>query len=185
MPASITSPTDIVNLALRRIGYKLRVGSLYDGSMAAKMALDVYAQTRDALLRSSDWGFAEVIAAAAVSGGAAPAPWAVEYTYPASCIKLRNIFNAAYLADKNNPIPVLWTIADAAAGKVIWTNATSATLIFTSQITDPTKWEPLFVELLTIKLAERLAPSLAGMEAEKIIMEDEKTTMPLAIGTLG
>ena len=45
MVASAKS-ADMVNLALRRVGYKLRVGNLYDGSMAAKMALDVYAQTR-------------------------------------------------------------------------------------------------------------------------------------------
>lgn len=157
MPASVTSPADVVNLALRKLGRSDRVGNLYDGSGAAKAALDIYAQTRDALLRQADWGFAEKIAAAVLSGTAAPAPWAVEYTYPIDCMRLRNLFNAVYLADKNNPLPVLYTIADdAARGKVIWCNAAAATLVYTAQITDPSRWEPLFVSALAESLAKWL-----------------------------
>src|ERR1019366_9251122 len=59
MAASVSSPADIINVSLRRIGYKLRVASLYDGSKAAKSALDIYAQTRDEILRQNDWTFAE------------------------------------------------------------------------------------------------------------------------------
>lgn len=185
MPASMTSPADIVNLSLSRIGYKLRVANLYDGSAAGKAALDVYAQTRDAVLRASDWGFAEKVAAAVVSADAAGSPWSVSYTYPSDCLKLRNLFNATYTADKNNPLPVLWTIANSASGKVIWCNATAATLVYTSQVTNPAQWEPLFVETLAIELGQRLAPVLTKMDAVQLAMEDEKKTAPLAEGTIG
>ena len=59
MTTSVNSPADVVNLSLGRIGYKLRVGSLYDGSPASKAALDIYGQTRDEQLRLADWGFAQ------------------------------------------------------------------------------------------------------------------------------
>lgn len=171
MPASVTSPADVVNLALRKLGRSDRVGNLYDGSAAAKAALDIYAQTRDALLRQSDWGFAEKIAAAALSGSAAPAPWSVEYTYPTDCMRLRNLFNASYLADKNNPLPVLYTVADdPARGKVIWCNAAAATLVYTAQVTDPARWEPLFVAAL----AEALAGWLGTPQGRAAVPEPGK-----------
>ena len=43
MTASTSSPADIVNQALVLLGHPGRVGSLYDGSMAAKKALDIFA----------------------------------------------------------------------------------------------------------------------------------------------
>ena len=47
MTASVQSPADAVNIALRKIGYKLRVGSLFEGSLAAKNALDLYFEKLD------------------------------------------------------------------------------------------------------------------------------------------
>lgn len=189
MPASVTSPADVVNLALRRLGRSDRVGNLYDGSAAAKAALDIYAQTRDALLRQSDWGFAEKIAAAVPSGTAAPAPWSVEYTYPADCMRLRNLFNAAYLADKNNPLPVLYTVADdPARGKVIWCNAAAATLVYTAQVTDPARWEPLFVNALAESLARWLGSPqgrAAVPESGKAPASEERGMADLARGIEG
>ena len=58
MAYAVSSPADVVNLSLVRIGYKERVSWLYDGSNAARAALDIYGQTRDALLRDGDWPFA-------------------------------------------------------------------------------------------------------------------------------
>lgn len=186
MPASVASPADVVNLSLERIGYKNRIGHLYDGSPAAKKALDIYAQTRDAIMRQSDWDFAQRIVAATLSTGAAPAPWAVEYNYPTDCLRLRNLFNATYLADKNNPVSILWTVANSATkGHVIWTNAAAATLVYTAQVTNVTLWEPLFVEVLALELGKRLAAGLVGVEGVKMSMEDEKTIVPLAESTTG
>lgn len=108
MVASVTSPADIINLALRRIGYKLtRVSNLYDGSEPAKAALDIYAQTRDDLLRDGNWDFARRDVAATVlrqapDGGYfppnnwdpltyPPLPWTYCYEYPDDCLKVRNV----------------------------------------------------------------------------------------------
>ncbi|HDY86919.1 MAG TPA: hypothetical protein ENH82_02250 [bacterium] len=49
--------TDVVNVALRRIGAS-RIVSLTDGSKSANAADDVYTEIRDDLLRSHRWNFA-------------------------------------------------------------------------------------------------------------------------------
>ena len=182
----VQSPEDVVNIALGRIGFKGRIGSLYDGSAMARKALDLYGQTRDAVLREFTWGFAERILAASVSGGIAPAPWSYEYVYPTDCILLRSMFNAQYLSDKNDPRPTLWTIASSPTkGKVIWTNVAVATLVYTSQITDPSKWDPQFVERLVSALARRLAGGAGGPEMMKMEAEEEKVTAQISEGLLG
>ena len=106
MPASVSSPADVVNVTLQRIGYKLRVGSLYDGSKAANDALDIYAQTRDEVMRQDDWSFAErnvsmtLLKSAPVAGYIPPTtwsttdpplPWLFEYAWPDDCLKVRAV----------------------------------------------------------------------------------------------
>src|SRR5258708_3438511 len=80
MTTGITSPAAIINLSLSRIGFKGRIGSLYDGSTAAKKALDLYGQTRDELIRDGSWEFAERIVSGtlvkqAPAGGYVVTPW--------------------------------------------------------------------------------------------------------------
>jgi hypothetical protein len=181
------NPADVVNQALAKMGYKLRVGSLFDGSLAAKKALDIYAQTRDQLLRQGDFDFSKQIVAAALTGQVAPLPWSNEYVYPANCLKVRDIFGVAYASSPNNPLPVLWTIGDNpnTVKKVIWTNINPATLVYTAQITDPTLWETSFTEALADGLRTRLTPLLASLELEKIAAEDEKAAIATAEAMIG
>ena len=106
MTASVSSPADIVNLSLSRAGFTQRVGNLYDGSAFSKRALDIYGQTRDALLHNADWGFPRrdtnlTLLKTAPSGGYVPGsspwnpatnpprPYFFEYAYPGDCIYLR------------------------------------------------------------------------------------------------
>lgn len=181
MAASIQSPADVLNVALRQIGYRMRVGSLFDGSEAASQALDIYAQTRDAVLRSANWSFAEKIAAGVLTAPQTPPqPWLFEYTYPTDCMRLRNVFNATYLADQNNPLPVRYTVAGPDNAKVVWTRVAGPTFVYTRQVTDPTRWEPLFVETLATQLGERLAAVLNIKEGTKMEMERAKLIGSLA-----
>ena len=112
----VQSPADAINVSLRRIGYKLRVASLYDGSKAARSALDIYAQTRDEILRQNDWTFAErnismtMLKQAPVGGYIPPVtwsttypplPWLFEYAYPTDCLKVRAV----------KPVPIFATVS--------------------------------------------------------------------------
>ncbi len=49
---------DLVNQALREIGYPKPIQDIYEGSRASKAALDIYFQSRDELLDAHDWPFA-------------------------------------------------------------------------------------------------------------------------------
>lgn len=204
MPVSITSPADAVNLALRRIGYKGRVGNLFEGSAAAKDALDIYAQTRDELLRKGDWGFAErnlnmaLLKSAPVGGyippnvwtpAFPPLPWRFEYAYPGDCLDVRAIKAEALFVIDFDPQPVTFTIANdntfAPPQKVILCNVPNAILTYTGQVTDPTTWEADFVEAFSAALGRRLAPALVGMEAAKLIVSDEQASSSVAQSVQG
>lgn len=177
MALVLQSPEDICNVALVRVGYKRRIGSLYEGSFASKICLDVYGQTRDALLRLTDWDFSEQIAAGVISG-TAPFPWSFQYAYPANCLRVRGIFGLNYVADPNDPLPVNWQTGNATIAsvpvQVIWADFASATIVFTAQVTNPLTWEPLFVEALIDNLAQRVALGLSGPDAVKLEMQEAK-----------
>mgnify|MGYP001587507655 FL=1 len=59
MSVIISDPADMINLSLARIGKADRIASIWEGSAMAKQALDVYSQTRDAVMRANDYGFSE------------------------------------------------------------------------------------------------------------------------------
>lgn len=183
--SSVLAPEDVVNNSLRRIGFKKRVGNLFDGSDQANTVLDVYGQTRDATLREFPWGFAGKIVTAAVSSDSPPAIWGSAYTYPNDCLQIRNIYGPAYVFDHNNPIPVQYTIGQGTSGKEIWCNISSATLVYTSRVTDMTQWDPLFVEAVCGALGRRLVAVLGVKELAKMTGDDEQGEFQIASSVLG
>lgn len=198
MSAIVTSPEHVVNLALGRIGYKLRVNKLYEGTRAARIALAAYAETRDEVLRhegKADWGFAErnVVATLlkfAPAGGYVPPvawnpalhppiPWLFEYAYPADCLKVRILKSAPLFMPNFDPQPSVLSIANDNAlnppQRVILSNVPNAIIVYTGQITDPTTWPQDFIDELTGRLARVLAPNLADIDAEKASAEKTAT----------
>lgn len=199
MPASVTSPADMINLTLRRIGYNGRVGNLYDGSKAAKAALDIYGQTRDELLRDGDWDFAEVTAMLtllkqAPAGGYIPPnlwstaypplPWMYEYARPLDCLKIRAVKPVPLFLPVMDPQPHLFSAGFdddlPNPAQVILCNVPAAVLTYTGQPTSPATWEADFIEALAAALGRRLAPNLVGWEAAKLLAIDEKNSQQIA-----
>src|SRR5579863_3833225 len=134
MAVSVKSVEQVVNLALERIGYPKRIGSIYEGSLAAREALTIYAETRDQLLRLINPDFARKTEALALSGQAAPVPWLYSYVYPVDCIKIRDLIIANF--DPLNPYPSRFTVAtDTVAGKVILSAYPFQTIVYTSMLT--------------------------------------------------
>src|SRR5258708_946168 len=97
--------TDILNQALRKISYPTPIGQIYEGSRAARIAVEIYAQTRDDLLRTGNFPFARRavvldLQKTAPPGGYVltpwssiypPAPWVYQYAYPTLCLDLRSV----------------------------------------------------------------------------------------------
>lgn len=180
MPASASSPADIVNMALARMGYKRRVANLYDGSEAASKALDIYAQTRDDMLRDGEWDFCQRQVDATLLKSAPanyfdapwnaatnpPPPWLYEYAYPGDCLKVRMLKRQPTIIFNPSPTPILWSVLNDNAynpsRRVIVSNVPDAVLVYAGQVTDPTQWPADFVDGLASMLATRLKPGLVG-----------------------
>lgn len=206
MALALSSPADILNLTLTRIGYKGdRVGNLYEGSMAAKLALDIYAQTRDEMLRDGDWGFAErnvnltLLKQARPRGyfppnpwdgtQNPPPPWLYEYAYPDDCLKVRSIKSVPLFVMVFDPQPVVFAVENdkyyTPSRKVILCNIADAQLVYTGQVTDPQLWEADFVEAFSAELGFRLAPTLANLDVTKFEAADAAAAKSKADMTQG
>jgi hypothetical protein len=204
MASSVQNVEDVINLALVRIGYKTRIGSVWEGSMAAKKALDIYAQTRDEMLRAFDWSFAErntgmTLIKQAPAGGYfppnmwssayPPVPWAYEIQYPTDALKIRAVKNVPVFVPDFDPQPYQFSVdndnALAEPSKVILCNVYPGLVVYTGQITDPLDWEPDFTEALAASLGRRLAPVLVGLQAAQLAAQDEQQSDTVAENTRG
>lgn len=192
MTLSVQNPADMVNLALVRIGHEQTIGNLYDGSREALLAINIYSQTRDEMLRNGDWGFAErnvsmTLLKQAPAGGYVPPlqwsstypplPWIYEYQYPNDCLEVRAVRPQAIFIPEFDPQPHVFAVENDNAlfppQKVILCNVPSAILVYTGRITDPQTWEPAFIEAFAAALGERLAPALSDLNAAKLEAADE------------
>jgi hypothetical protein len=196
------SPTQIVNQALARIGVDNRIGDILEGTETAQVALDLYGQARDALLREAAPGFSErsvalTLLKSAPDGGYfpplswsnvyPPPPWRYEYEYPADCIAIRAIKYPPQFLTNIDPQPSVFRVINdngySTPVKAIVCNVPNAVLVYTAQIVDMTTWEPLFVDALVAKLAELLGPAVAAMKEERIAADrmasmEERIALP-------
>lgn len=188
MTVSLRNPADVVNAALVAMGWRNQVGSLWDGSDAAKLALAVYGQTRDALLRGSDWGFAQYTAPLTVLKIAPanyvpptswnptdypPLPWAFEYAYPADCLQVRSLrATPLFVGPDFDPTPVLFQIAnddvDDVSKRTILANLQDAIATYTRRVTDPSLFSVDFADVLVEKLQETLGAALASLQESQM-----------------
>lgn len=182
------NPADIVNQSLARIGYKLRVGSLYDGSLAAKKALDIYAQTRDAMLRDGDWPFAErnvtgTLQKQAPAAGYVPptgwnpatnppVPWIYQYAWNSDFLKVRAVKPTPIFVPNFSPQPNIFAVLNDNGAvppqRVVCCNVANAIIVYTGQITDPATMPSDFISAFADALAEGLSPLLASLDLMKI-----------------
>lgn len=192
MVVSLQSPADVANVALVRMGFKLRVGTLFDGSEHAQDILDLYGQTRDEMLREFDYDFAQrsallTLLKSAPAGGyfppnlwnpAANPPigWAFEYAYPGDAIKIRTVKPQPLFIVNADPQPYDFTEANdellVPPARTILTNVVGAVAVYTGRVTDPTNWDVAFTDALAARLAALLGPSL--------MPESTKITLPIA-----
>lgn len=191
---SIQTPADVANNALTRLGFKLRVGSLLDGSDHARDILDVYGQTRDQLLTDFDYDFAQRTMALTLLKSAPPTGytvlnpwnpvtnpplgWRFEYAYPDSALKVRNLKARTAHAVNPDPRPHNFTEYNdnnySPPQRTILSNLTGAICVYTGRITDPTTWDVKFAEALCAALARRIGPSLVSLDATKMEAMDEQ-----------
>lgn len=204
MVSSIQSVEDLINNTLARIGFKGRIGSIYEGSAVAKKVLDIYAQTRDEWLRANDPDFADrtnnlTLQKAAPAGGyfSTPwdpntnpsPPWQYQYAYPADCLKIRALRPQPLFVQDFDPQPWVFEVQNDNAytppQKVIVCNVLNAIADYTAQVTDLSTWEADSLEAFAAALGRRLAPTFANMDAAKLEAQDEAASSEIADTEIG
>jgi hypothetical protein len=209
MTLSVRNPEDAVNEALVRIGHSKRIQNIQEGSPEANAALEVYAQTRDELLRNGDWYFAQATIVGTVlkfgdpNGYFAtawdpitnpPPPWLFSYTYPTDCLKVRHMkpMQGGQFLVQMAPQPTLNAEYNddtySPARKVILSNVESAIITYTRQVTNPLLWESGFAEAFVAALARRLGLVLEAQKqggAMQFAAQDEMMQRVTAEGERG
>lgn len=201
MPTSLSSPADVVNAALARVGYKQFVGNLHDGSMASQVALQIYGQTRDDMLKGGDWDFASRTATLALIksapvGGYIPGftPWdpvtypplgyRYEYGYPADCLEVRSVRPTPIFVTNADPRPWPFRISNdnnyMPARRVVLTNLGDAVAVYTGRVVDLTTMPVDFVQALVETLAEPMGVALNAMDAAKAAAVESRADTAMA-----
>lgn len=175
-------PTDICNMALIRVGYPTPIGNLYEGSPAARVAVQAYSQTRDLLLRMRDWGFTRQtvslgapLKTAPVGGYAAtpwttaypPIDWIYEYPYPDNCIEVRALLPNPTIPNQMPRYVAFEKASNSDLNRtVILTNLANAFASITALVDDPAQWTDAgFTEALITALTAIFARAFPTKDA--------------------
>ena len=182
---AVESVVNIINEALRAGGVMKRIQDIYEGSDAARVALELYGQARDELLDLKDWSFNRQTAPLTLlkgpppAGGYSPATpwsnlypapgWLYEYDYPSAAVDLRAVIQQPGAMPDLDPVPAAWRVdndptpnivngvAVGPEAKVIYCNVTNALGVYRSRVTDPTIFDPGFKAALIALLGKRFA----------------------------
>ena len=154
---------EIANLALSLIG-EASIVTLDNSTPSGRAASLHYLPVRDALLRSHPWNFAQVRAQLTADIIAPLFDWGYAYTMPAACLCLTEI----------NGIPVAEPRTDyLIEGRKILTNTSTLVaavstinIIYTSNAPAVPTYDPLFVEILTLKLAIAIADKITQSKSK-------------------
>jgi hypothetical protein len=150
----IESETSLANMALSKIGAARITDIDSDTSVQAIQCQLHFDQTRDALLRSFEWNFA--IAQAPLSEDSSTPTFHYDHQFllPDDFIRVT----------KNYDGGDHWEIQ----GQLLLTDEDSVDLEYVAQITDTTTFDPLFIEVLVLRLALKMLHPLAGTNAPNL-----------------
>lgn len=157
----MVSEVSICNQALAHIGAEALIESLSENTEEARFSNIYYASARDSLLRGHQWNFATRYVKLAKIG-TAPTRWTYQYAYPADAMNAIEIVNTVDKVKIDFEI-----INDGASGRYIVTEQDDAELRYTAAVTDPTVFDPGFVEILSWAIAYRIAEPLTGNSDKK------------------
>jgi hypothetical protein len=175
----MTTIESICNQTLDVLGYTRHIGNIYEGTKAARVLLDAWSETRDALLEKvmPDWSRQEstlvlLKSAPTIVNGTAyyatgwnntyPAmPWLYEYQYPTDCITPMQIKSSVFYLPiwrpQYNPFRLNYS---GGVPRTILTNVTDARLLYVAQVLDPNDWHNEFIEMMILALAKKTQPAL-------------------------
>jgi hypothetical protein len=155
------TPTDIANQALSRLGQPM-ISDIEENMPGAIACRTHYEMVRDSLLRQHPWNFAASRAELTASATAPAFGWAYSYPLPSDGLRLLTLNGVQ--ASKCSSEFVL-------EGGHLLTNAGEAKITYVRRIVDPTAFDPIFCEVLILRLAAALAVAITGSEEKRNQLE--------------
>lgn len=152
---AIQSAVDVCNSALQKVG-AASIISLSDNSRSARACAQAYDTNRRSELRKHHWNFAMKRVVLAPDATAPAFDYLYQFTLPSDCLKV--------ILPPDDTID--WVIE---SGKLLTNNGTSVNLRYIADVTDPTKWDAAFYDMVSIATAidivEVITNSTAKMQA--------------------
>ena len=167
--------TEICNMALGRLGAK-RISDFADTNEANLQSVQCrlhYVQTRDALLRSHWWRFARYRVQLSENTTAPTFEFDNAFDLPSDFLRLW----IRPFEDNN------WGLNNtdrtfSMEGKQLLTNEDSVYLRYIRRVTDPAEFDPLFIEVLVLKLAIKMVmPISQDKELYQILYQEMRDVL--------
>lgn len=168
-----SSATEICNLALGHLGER-RINSLDEDEVSARACALHYASTRDELLRSHRWNFAQTRVALSRLEEDPAFGWSYQFQLPADCLRVLEV-NDSEIGDVISDEFII-------EGRNILTDADEVNLVYTKRIEDVSMFDVLFVKALAAALAVMLSETIRGASGKtaELVQLYERVIGPLA-----
>lgn len=160
---SISSKTHIVNLAAMNAGLSKLVNNIEtEQTPLAILARLVWDDERLYVLRDFPWPEARSYAALGLVSGTQTVPanndWTYAYRYPADAVAVRRL---TFPGSRTTSLRMPFRIGRDTGGKLILTDIPDAEAEYTVDLTDPTQFDPMFVQMFVWRLTARFAVPLS------------------------
>lgn len=164
----MSSVVDIYNLALGHLGDEATVSAPDEASIQAEHCQRFYPMARDAILAGHAWSFAtKRVSLALLDTDETPDTWDYAYALPSVCLEAISVLAPGAEDDADTQPFVIEALQDGTLA--VFTSVENATLRYVEQITDTTRFTPLFVLALARLLASMLAgPIIKGEAGMKV-----------------
>jgi hypothetical protein len=169
----VTSSTDICNLALGHLGEK-SITSLNESSAGARACALYYESTRQEVLRSHRWNFAQDRKVLAKLTDRPVFGWKFAYQLPANCLRVVEM-NGTEAGDILSEPYII-------EGRKLLTNSEEVRLVYVYDISNVSDFDSLFVEAFALKLAVKLTEKIRGTtgKTEALLQAYSNAVAPLA-----
>ena len=159
----MATEVSICSNALRRLGDD-PITSLTDDTERARLCNAFYVPARDAVLRAHPWNFAITRATLAQLSTTPAYEYAYQYSLPTApyCLRVLGMEYEDYIFKIEN---------SATEGRVLLTDESTAKIIYVGKITDTAKFDSMFIDVLTAKLAAELTYPVTGSVSLQTQME--------------
>jgi hypothetical protein len=157
------SEVSICNMALGWCGVGRVIAALDEVSPEARLCRQYYGPAREQTLRDFSWNFAtKRVSLAEKTVPDEYDEYAYAYGYPVDCLRALKLRAAGLEYDFEV------VLAADGASRLILADVEEAVLVYTSNVSIPALFDPLFVKALARRLAADMGPTIFKSNAQKI-----------------